>query len=165
MREQVKQNFNNLADGTNLIPPSAPLLYKDFETDLAAAHLRWIFTVADKLPNTLILICKYYYAYLIIRDIYERNPITNQPVFTPTLDAIADVITDYHLFSTSFSIPIPGSRRRPQAPIPNLPEQQQQQPQEQEQQQQQQPQPPAHDEAYHQCFPPTGPPRRFEMPR
>ena len=140
MLEQVKQNFNNLADGTNLIPPSAPLLYKDFETDLAAAHLRWIFTVADKLPNTLILICKYYYAYLIIRDIYERNPITNQPVFTPTLDAIADVTTDYHLFSTTFGIPIPGSRRRPQAPIPNLPEQQQQQqhPQPQQEQTQQQ---------------------------
>ena len=98
----VAKNLDNLADGTNLIPPDAPLLYKDFEADLATAHQRWIFTVTDKLPNTLILICKYYYAYLIIHDIYARNPITNQPVFTPTHDAIADVITDYHFVSTSW---------------------------------------------------------------
>ena len=126
---------NNLADGTTLIPPDAPLLYTDFEANLATAHQRWIFT-AHKLANTLILICKYYYAYLMLHDLYARNPITNQPVFTPTPDASADVITDYHFVSTSFGIPIPGSRRRtrPQAQA-QLPHLQEQQPQQQQQQQ------------------------------
>ena len=41
--QAVAKNLDNLADGTNLIPPDAPLLYKDFEADLATAHQRWIF--------------------------------------------------------------------------------------------------------------------------
>ena len=70
---------HNLADGTNLIPPSAPLLYKDFATDLAAAHLRWIFTVADKLPNTF----NSYLQILLCLSDYSRH-IRTQPHYQST---------------------------------------------------------------------------------
>ncbi|KAH7622847.1 hypothetical protein NADE_007717 [Nannochloris sp. 'desiccata'] len=104
----AKERLDAVADGTLLVPSTAPYIPRNLKADCVTLQNRFVVTEVDKLPNTAGFVCKHYVAQKIIDDLGATNAFSGRPVFQFKPDISAEQAVNEILEATSsLNIKIP----------------------------------------------------------